>query len=60
MYRRLWFGVALISAFGSIYAGIFGLRIAQYPLIAFAVLALVLAFRADAPPPVQDPRKKSG
>lgn len=58
MNRRLWFGVALISAFGSIYAGMFGLRVVQYPLIALAVIALLLAFRADAPPPVDDPRKK--
>jgi hypothetical protein len=58
MNRRLWFGVALICAFGSIYAGMFGLRIVQLPLIVFAVVALVLAFRSEAPPPVDDPRKK--
>ena len=58
MNRRLWFGIALISAFGSIYAGMFGARVAQYPLILLAVVALVLAFRADVPPPPEDPRQK--
>ena len=58
MTRPLWFGVALFSAFGSIFAGLFGLRIVQYPLIGLAVVAVVMAFRADAPPPVEDPRKK--
>ena len=58
MTRPLWFGVALFSAFGSIFAGLFGLRIVQYPLIGLAVIAVLMAFRADAPPPVEDPRKK--
>ena len=58
MTRPLWFGVALFSAFGSIFAGLFGLRIVQYPLIGLAVVAVVMAFRADAPPPVEDPRWK--
>ncbi len=58
MNRRLWFGVALFSAFGSIYAGMFGLPLVQYALIAIAVLAIVLALRADPPPPVDDPRQK--
>ena len=58
MTRPLWFGVALFSAFGSIFAGLFGLRIVQYPLIGLAVVAVVMAFRADAPPPVEDPRRK--
>ncbi len=58
MNRRLWFGVALVSAFGSIYAGLFGIGILQIPLIVVAVIALVLAFRSAAPPPVEDPRKK--
>ncbi len=58
MNRRLWFGVALVGAFGSIYAGLFGWTVVQFPLIALAVVALVLAFRAAAPPPVDDPRKK--
>jgi hypothetical protein len=58
MTRPLWFGVALFSAFGSMYAGMFGLRLAQYPLIAFAVIAIVMALRADPPPPIEDPRKK--
>ena len=58
MTRPLWFGVALVSAFGSIFAGLFGLRIVQYPLIGLAVIAVLMAFRANAPPPVEDPRKK--
>ena len=58
MTRPLWFGVALFSAFGSIFAGLFGLRIVQYPLIGLAVIAVLMAFRADAPPPVEDPRRK--
>jgi hypothetical protein len=58
MTRPLWFGVALFSAFGSIYAGLFGVSWVQYPLIALAVLAVLLAMRAPAPPPVDDPRKK--
>jgi hypothetical protein len=56
MNRPLWFGVALLSAFGSIYAGLFEARLVQYPLIVLAVLALILAFRADVPPPSDDPR----
>lgn len=59
MTRPLWFGVAMFSAFGSMYAGLFGLRVVQYPLIVVAVLAVVLALRAPAPPPpAPDPRKK--
>lgn len=58
MTRPLWFGVALFSAFGSIFAGLFGLRIVQYPLIGLAVIAVLMAFRANEPPPVEDPRKK--
>ena len=58
MTRPLWFGVALFSAFGSIFAGLFGLRIVQYPLIGLAVIAVLMAFRANAPPPVEDPRRK--
>jgi hypothetical protein len=58
MTRPLWFGVALFSAFGSIYAGLFGVSWVQYPLIGLAVLAVLLAMRAPAPPPVDDPRKK--
>jgi hypothetical protein len=58
MNRPLWFGVALFSAFGSIFAGMFELRPVNYVLLAVALGALVMAFRADAPPPVEDPRKK--
>ena len=46
MTRPFWFGIAMFSAFGSIYAGLFGLAWLQYPLIALAVLAVVMAFRA--------------
>ena len=59
MPRPLWFGLALVSAFGSIYAGLFGLTWLQYPLIVVAVLAVVLAFRAPLPPPQDDPRDKN-
>jgi hypothetical protein len=58
MTRPLWFGVALFSAFGSIFAGLFALKVVQYPLIGLAVLAVVMAFRAESPPPIEDPRKK--
>jgi hypothetical protein len=58
MTRPLWFGVAMFSAFGSMYAGLFGVTVVQYPLIALAIVAVVLAIRAPAPPPVEDPRKK--
>ena len=58
MSRPFWFGIAMFSAFGSIYAGLFGLRWLQYPLIALAVFAVVMAFRAPLPPPQHDPRKK--
>ena len=56
MTRRLWFGAALFGAFGSMYAGMFGLRPVQYGLIALALVAVILALRADPPPPVDDPR----
>jgi hypothetical protein len=59
MERRLWFGAAMICAFGSMYAGMFGLQWVQYPLIGLAVVAVFLAFRADPPPPVEDPRRRS-
>ena len=58
MTRPLWFGVAMFSAFGSIYAGLFGLSGLQYPLIALAVAGVVMALRAAPPPPVEDPRDK--
>jgi hypothetical protein len=58
MTRPLWFGVALFSAFGSIFAGMFGVRVVNYVLLAVAIVAIVMAFRAEAPPPVEDPRKK--
>lgn len=50
MSRHLWFGAALICAFGSIYAGLFRLAWLQYALIAVAILALVLALRSPAGP----------
>ena len=58
MTRPLWFGVAMFSAFGSMYAGLFGVTVVQYPLIALAVLAVVMAIRAPVPPRPEDPRKK--
>ena len=58
MTRPLWFGIAMFGAFGSIYAGLFGIAWLQYPLIALAVLAVIMAFRAPLPPPQDDPRKK--
>ncbi len=60
MTRPLWFGVALFSAFGSMYAGLFGVSAAQYPLIALAVVAVLLAIRAPAPPRPDDPRRRDG
>ena len=59
MSRPLWFGLAMFSAFGSMYAGLFGVRVVQYPLIAIAVLAVVMAIRAPAPPRPEDPRRKN-
>jgi hypothetical protein len=58
MQRPFWFGIALFSAFGSIYAGLFGLKWLQYPLIALGVVAVVMALRAPLPPPRDDPREK--
>lgn len=58
MTRPLWFGVAMFAAFGSIYAGLFGVPVLQYVLIAVAVIAVVLALRAEPPPPVDDPRQR--
>lgn len=58
MTRPLWFGAAMLGAFGSIYAGLFGVSWLQYPLIAVAVVAVLKALRAAPPPPVEDPRKK--
>jgi hypothetical protein len=58
MHRSLWFGIALFSAFGSIYAGLFGLTWLQYPLIGLGVVAVVMALRAPLPPPRHDPRRK--
>ncbi|MCC6164335.1 MAG: hypothetical protein IT182_13380 [Acidobacteria bacterium] len=56
MARSLWFGLALFTAFGSIYAGLFGATILQYPLVAMAIIAIVFALRT--PPPPDDPRKQ--
>ncbi len=58
MTRPLWFGVAMFSAFGSMYAGLFGVPRVQYPLIALALVAVVLAIRAPVLPRPEDPRKK--
>lgn len=48
MNRRLWFGLAMFAAFGSIYAGLFSLPYVQYPLIVIAAVALVTALRAKS------------
>lgn len=54
MSRHLWFGAALVSAFGSIYAGLFGVSLLQYVLIAAAVVSVVMALRSPAAPPSGD------
>ena len=59
MPRPPWFGLARFSAFGSMYAGLIGLRLVQYPLIIVAVIAVVKAIRAEAPPRPDDPRRKT-
>ncbi|MGI8673416.1 MAG: hypothetical protein ACR2LU_12520 [Luteitalea sp.] len=56
MSRHLWFGAALLSAFGSIYAGIFGATRIQYVLVGCGVIALALALKSPTPPPPYDPR----
>jgi hypothetical protein len=53
--RRLWFGLALICAFGSIYAGLFGAPRLQYTLIGLAIVALLAALRSPQPPDAQPP-----
>lgn len=58
MTRPLWFGAAMFSAFGSMYAGLFGLRWLQYTLIVVAIVAVILALRSAPPPPVEDPRTR--
>ncbi len=58
MQRRLLFGVAMVCAFGSIYAGMFGLRIVQYVLIGGAVLALLVGLRSPAPPEQRPPDRQ--
>lgn len=60
MQRRLWFGVAMICAFGSIYAGLFGLRTLQYVLIGLAVLVLLLGLGSPAPPDARRPDADGG
>ncbi len=50
MQRRLWFGVAMLCAFGSMYAGMFGLQTVQYVLIGAAVLVLIAGLRSPSPP----------
>lgn len=58
MQRRLWFGVALVCAFGSIYAGLFGLKTIQYVLIAGAVLVLLFGLRSPSPPEQRPPDRR--
>jgi hypothetical protein len=58
--RRLWFGVAMICAFGSIYAGLFGLRTVQYVLIGLAVLVLILGLGSPSPPDARRPDAQGG
>lgn len=48
MNRRLWFGVAMFAAFGSMYAGIFSLPYLQYPLLVVAAVTVVIALRSRA------------
>lgn len=55
MPRRLWFGLALICAFGSIYAGLFGAARLQYTLIGLAIVALLAALRSPQPPEQHPP-----
>lgn len=55
MQRRLWFGVAMVCAFGSIYAGLFGLKTVQYILIGLAVLVLIFGLGASSPPEQKRP-----
>ncbi len=55
MQRRLWFGLALFCAFGSIYAGLFGLSRVQYVLIAGAILTIVMGLRSPHPPEARPP-----
>lgn len=59
MQRRLWFGVALVCAFGSIYAGLFALRTVQYVLIGVAVLVLLLGLGAPSPPEQKPPERSA-
>jgi len=40
----------MVCAFGSIYAGLFGLKTVQYILIGLAVLVLIFGLGAPSPP----------
>jgi hypothetical protein len=51
MKRRLLFGLALVLAMVSVYAGLFGFgRPIQWTLVAAAIIAAVLASRASPSP----------
>ena len=53
--RRLWFGIALICAFGSIYAGLFDLSRLQYALILGAMGSRLAGLRSPNPPEQRPP-----
>lgn len=45
----------MVCAFGSIYAGLFGLKTVQYILIGLAVLVLIFGLGAPSPPEQKRP-----
>lgn len=50
----------MVCAFGSIYAGLFGLRTVQYVLIGLALLVLILGLGSPAPPEARRPDGDAG
>jgi hypothetical protein len=55
--RKLFFGGALVLAMASVYAGLFGWKVVQYPLAGLAVLTVLIALitGAVAPRPPRPP-----
>jgi hypothetical protein len=53
--RKLIFGVALIFALGSVYAGLFEARALQFALAGLALAAVVVALFTGANPPTPPP-----